>query len=256
MSTPAFAYQGAPVPNPYTFKQCPVSNRVAPTNSAVTVCIKGVASEGTIDIGGLDTTFKGPGVVQGGINLSESFGGTFNWSQALDGQSYSAPEQLLAKPVMAMLGNPSGVKPPAQSQVYVASAQAGPILFGVNAGLVTEIPLTFHLINPLLGNNCYVGTLSDPVVLNLTTGTSGALTGTLGTLAGAHNGNVLYTLGTEVVDNQFTVPGATHCGTGGVWDSVIDANNGLPSAAGANEAILYGNFDLAESRWVKHHLHE
>jgi hypothetical protein len=157
-----------------TFTQCPVDAFVSPINKPVTVCLVGITDQGTINIGGLDTTFHGPGMVQGGINLTESFGGTFNWAQALDGVSFSAPAQLLSKPVMAILGNPSGVTPPAQSQVYVAAKQAGPITFGVsNGGLVTVVPLSFHLQNPLLGPNCYVGMVGNPVTLNLTTGTSG-----------------------------------------------------------------------------------
>jgi hypothetical protein len=219
----------------------------------VEVCLRGVASEGTINIGSIDTTFHGPGIVQGGTG---DLGAPPSWADALDGQSYSAPEQLMSKPVMAALGNPSGVTPPAQSQVYVESEQAGPILFGfVDGATVTTVPLSFHLINPLLGPNCRVGTVQDPVVLNLTTGTSGSLTGTLGTLHVAHT-DILYTLGTEVVDNTFTAPGATGCGSGGVWDSALDSNNGLPSASGNNEAILYGSFDLASAANVEKHLHK
>jgi hypothetical protein len=254
VAAPASAYQGAPAPGWGVFTQCPVTATVAPAgNGKVKVCIKGVASEGTINIGGLDTTFKGPGIVQGGTG---TLGGPATWADALDGQSYSAPEQLLAKPVMAALGNPSGVTPPAQSQVYVASQQAGPMLFDFgSSGTVTTIPLSFHLINPLLGSNCYVGTPKDPVVLNLTTGTSGSLTGTLGTINVSHR-SILYTEGTEVVDNTFTAPGATGCGAGGIWDNALDTNNGLPSASGSNEAILYGSFDLASAANVKYHLHE
>jgi hypothetical protein len=254
VAAPASAYQGAPAPGWGAFSQCPVTATVAPAgNGKVKVCIKGNAGEGTINIGGLDTTFKGPGIVQGGTG---QLGGPATWADALDGQSYSAPEQLLAKPVMAALGNPSGVTPPAQSQVYVESQQAGPILFGFeSSGTVTTIPLSFHLINPLLGPDCHVGTPKDPIVLNLTTGTSGSLTGTLGTVNVARK-SILYTEGTEVVDNTFSAPGATGCGAGGLWDNAIDTNNGLPSASGSNEAILYGSFDLASAANVKYHLHE
>jgi hypothetical protein len=236
------------------FKQCPVDGTLSPAGSGpVAICLHGVAAEGTINIGSLDTTFKGPGLVQGGTG---ALGAAPAWADALDGQSFSAPRQLLAKPILAALGNPQGVKPPAQSQVYVVAQQAGPMAFGfVGSDVVTTIPMSFHLINPLLGNNCFVGTPSDPVVLNLTTGTSGTLTGTLGTLNIAHK-SIAYTTGTEVVDNSFSAPGATGCGSGGVWDSAIDTNNGLPSASGSNEAILYGSFDLAQSTAVKRHLHE
>jgi len=249
---PAYAYRAMPVPNWGVFKQCPVTGTLAPAGSGkVQICLHGVAMEGTINIGGLDTTFRGPGLVQGGTG---SLGAAPSWADALDGQSFSAPQQVLAKPVLAALGNPAGVVPPAQSQVYVVAQQAGPMAFGVvGDAIVTTVPLSFHLINPLVGPNCYVGTPNDPVVLNLTTGTSGALTGTLGT-PNVARGAILYTVGTEVVDGQFSTPGATGCGSGGVWDSAIDTNNGLPSASGANEAILYGSFDLATARQVAHHL--
>jgi len=92
-------------------------------------------------------------------------------------------------------------------------------------------------------------------VLNLTTATSGSLTGTLGTLSLTKQG-IAYTTGTEVVDGLFSAPAATGCGPGGLWDSAIDSNNGLPSASGSNEAILYGSFDLAQASLVKKHLHE
>jgi hypothetical protein len=251
IAAPAAAYPVQPPPGWGVFKQCPVTGTLAPAGSGkVMVCLHGVAAEGTINIGGLDTTFRGPGVIQGGTG---TLGAPPSWADALDGQSFSAPQQLLAKPVLAALGNPQGVAPPAQSQVYVVAQQAGPMAFGVvGAAVVTTVPLSFHLLNPLLGPNCYIGTPSDPVVLNLTTGTSGTLTGTLGSLNVAH-GAIAYTTGTEVVDGQFSTPGATGCGLGGEWDNAIDTNNGLPSASGANEAILYGSFDLATARQVAHH---
>jgi hypothetical protein len=226
-------------------------------NGHVLWCIVGVASQGTIDIGALDTTFHGPGVVDGGSAVNSAI--QPNWVDALDGQSFSAPPQLLSIPVMSLLGNPS-VTPPADSDVWVVTQQAGPMGFSIftpgQGGLnpFTVIPLSFHLVNPLLGPNCYVGTVSDPITLDLTTGTSGALTGTLGSGVGAQNW--LQTNGTEVVDGQFSTPGATGCGTGGVWDSAIDTVGSLPSPSGANKAILYGDFNIGLARWVKRHLHE
>jgi hypothetical protein len=156
--------------------------------------------------------------------------------------------------VEALIGNPSGLTPPSNSQVLVEASQAGQMAFGIaNGGIVTEVPLQFHLVNPLLGPNCYVGTTSSPIVLNLTTGTSGSLTGNIGYVDpyGSFAGG-LYTIGTEVVDNQFTVPAATGCGSGGVWDSAITALEGSNSP-GSNTAIFYGNYALALGSWVKHH---
>jgi hypothetical protein len=218
----------------------------------------GVAAQGTIDIGALDTTFHGPGVVDGATDLNSAT--QPNWVDALNGQSFTAPRQLLSIPVMTLLDNPAGVTPPADSDVYVVAQQAGPMGFSIvtpgQGGInpLTIVPLTFRLENPLLGPNCYVGTDASPVTLNLTTGTSGALTGNLGTLSDAGFSGGLYTIGTEVVDGTFSTPGATGCGIGGEWDSAINTTGNLPSASGANEAILYGNFALARSSWVKHNL--
>jgi hypothetical protein len=252
---PAAAFQGVAPPTPQTFVQCPTGAHVAPTGRKVTACIVGDAAQGTIDIGRLDTTFKGPGIVDGGVNLQESLNGTSNWAQALNGKSFTAPRQLLSVPVMVALGNPRGVTPPAQSQVYVVAQQVGPMLFGViDGGLVTVVPLAFRLENPLLGQDCYVGSSADPVTLSLTTGTSGKLTGNAGTVVVGNKGHTIQTIGTEVVDNEFTVPEATGCGSGGVFDNDLDRTDRLPSPAGANKAILYGNFDIGTAHWVARHL--
>jgi hypothetical protein len=257
LASPSSAIPPIPGLTAQTFQECPVNGAIGGPHGKIALCIVGVAAQGTIDIGALDTTFHGPGMVQGGY----AGGTTPNWIDALDGQSYSAPPQLLSMPVMAILGNPN-VTPPADSDVYVVSQQAGPMGFdlttpgqgGINP--LTIIPLSFHLVNPLLGPNCYIGTDASPVTLNLTTGTSGALAGTIGTFVNGNNDNTLQTIGTEVVDGTFSTPGATGCGIDGVWDSAIDATGDLPSPSGANKAILYGNFGLAVASWVKHQLHE
>ena len=246
-------------PTAQTFRECPVDGAIAGPNGGVSTCIVGVANQGTITIGGLNTTFHGPGQVDGGFAGNSAT--VPNWVQALDGVSFSAPPQLLGKPVMVLLGNPN-ITPPAQSDVFVVAQQAGPMGFSITtpgqSGInpLTVIPLKFHLVNPLLGPNCYIGSNTNPVTVNLTTAMSGTLTGTLGAVGVFAQGNTLQTTGTEVVDGTFATPGATGCGSGGVWDSAIDSTDGLPSPSGANQMILYGNFDLAASAWVEQHLHE
>jgi len=252
---PASAYFGVPKPTPQSFAQCPVHALTSPNNGPVTICILGVSAQGTIDIGGIDTTFHGPGTVQGGCDCD----GTAppNWADALNGHSFTSAPQLLSKAALALVGYPSGVKPPSQSQVYVKARPVGPITFSLlNNGQINPtltLPLSFHIENPLVGSHCYVGTPTDPVTLTLQAGTSGSLTGTLGTLSVFDNGNVVQTIGTETVDGQFSAPGATGCKR---FDNAIDAANNLPSPSGANEAILYGNFDLATAPWVARRLHE
>lgn len=151
-------------------------------------------------------------VFASGCPASRARGG----SRPLDGQSFSAPRQLLPEPVLALLGNPAGVTAP-HANVYAVASQAAPIGFSLNVGseitTTLTLPLKFHMVNSLLGSHCYIGTDADPIVLTLTTGTSGTLTGTLGSLNVFDNGKVLQTVGTEVVDGQFSVPAATAVAT-------------------------------------------
>jgi hypothetical protein len=63
-------------------------------------------------------------------------------------------------------------------------------------------------------------------------------------------------VGTEVVDGQFSVPGATGCGSGGVFDNDINTTNSLPPPSGANQIELYGNFLLAAAKYVRNQLGE
>jgi hypothetical protein len=261
-ATPALAYSGIPAPTPQDFVQCPVNASTGRHHvDKVSTCIVGTASEGTINIGGLDTTFAGPAIVDFGYagNSGKTVDNTVG---ALNGKSYTAPRQLLSEPVMTLIGNPAGVEPPAQSQVYVQTTLVGPITFNLitpgSSGLNPEtiVPLQFTFENPLLGKGCTLGSAADPVTLTLTTGTSGALTGTLGSFNIADNGSIAQTIGTEVVDGSFAVPGVTGCGSGGVFDDEINTLNNLPSPSGANEAILYGSFDLAASSFIKKQLHE
>lgn len=252
----------ASTPTPQTFSQCPVNALVRVPHvghGRVATCLVGVAGTGSFKIGNLIIDFHGPGKVQGGFDANLP-GSPPTWADALDGQSFSAPKQLLPEPVLTLLGNPAGVSPPANSDVFAEASQAGPIGFQISAsqGLVTTltIPLQFHMVNSLLGSHCFIGTVADPIVLTLTTGTSGALTGTLGSLAAFDNGNILQTQNTEVVDGLYTVPGATGCGLGGEWNNDIDATNALPSPSGSNTVQLFGNFNLAAASFIKHQLHE
>lgn len=109
-----------------------------------------------------------------------------------------------------------------------------------------QMPIRVHLINPVLGNNCYVGSPSSPIMLNLTTGTTSPpapnkpITG-VEPHAEFLPGNILALKGGEYVDNAFAAPGANGCRLTLFGFIPIDLNplvnlqSGLPSAAGKNE---------------------
>jgi hypothetical protein len=104
-------------------------------------------------------------------------------------------------------------------------------------GTALRLPVKFHLENPFLGSNCYVGSSSKPVIWNLSSGAPG-FGGEGEFLEGFRivklNNNVL-------VDNTWSAPGVTGCGGPLVellLDPVINVSAGLPAAAGKNSAVL------------------
>ncbi len=108
------------------------------------------------------------------------------------------------------------------------------------SGVGLSLPIKVKLENPLLGEDCYIGSNSDPVTLELTSGTSGSAKGKRGKLSDRAEGGILVITGNTLVSNTFAAPEATGCG--GLFASLIDplvnSKVGLPAAAGTNTAIL------------------
>jgi hypothetical protein len=125
-------------------------------------------------------------------------------------------------------------------------------------GTALSLPVKVKLENPLLGSECYIGSSSSPVTLNLTTGTTKPpapntpISGHLGEVSFLESEGLGYTevKGTKLVDNSFSAPEASGCG--GIFsiiiDPIVDAKLGLPSAGGKNAAIQEGQerYTLAE----------
>ncbi len=63
----------------------------------------------------------------------------------------------------------------------VGAPEVNPVNLLLEQGTALELPVQVHLENPgsfdLLGANCYIGSSTTPITLDLTTGTSGSLTG-------------------------------------------------------------------------------
>ena len=65
----------------------------------------------------------------------------------------------------------------------------GNLLF--QEGTAFRFPVKVHLISPFTGENCYVGSDEHPIVVEFTTGKSGALQGRGGFLAAPSEGEML-----------------------------------------------------------------
>lgn len=122
-------------------------------------------------------------------------------------------------------------------------------------GVGVEEPIRMKLNNPFLGENCYVGSASDPIELQGTTGTTSPplpnkpIHGIAGGLSILEEGNLVLLTGNLTVDNAFSVPAASGCGgsLAPMLDRAIDSRIGLPSPAGRNALIAYNTLREAVS---------
>lgn len=128
------------------------------------------------------------------------------------------------------------------------------------SGTAMILPTQVKLSNPFLGATCYVGSNTNPIIVNTTTGTTSPpegiepMTGRLGKLEFNKEGNIIKIAGARLVDNTFPVPGVTGCGKNGGADAAINAAAGLPSPPGHNRVILEGRLYQAGSSTIKEHL--
>lgn len=124
-------------------------------------------------------------------------------------------------------------------------------------GTALTLPVRVHLKNPLLGSNCYIGSETHPIQLQLTTGTTSPpkpntpISGKTGEL-GEEEGGVLLLENNSLVDNSFSVPTAEGCGEffSFLIDPIVDAKLGLESKGGNNTAILNGEQRVVSAKLV------
>jgi hypothetical protein len=133
---------------------------------------------------------------------------------------------------------------------------------GSEEGIALEMPVKIHLENPLLGDSCYVGSNSAPIIWKLTTGATKPPAGTApihgkgGNLKLFEKSQIGEVTGTKLVDNTWAAPGAHGCGGPIVeWliNPIINSQVGLPSAAGKNVVILNSQTFLALPEAVNEH---
>jgi hypothetical protein len=118
-------------------------------------------------------------------------------------------------------------------------------------GTALKLPIKVKLENLLFGEECYIGSNSSPINLELTTGkTTGGPTGSPGEQTTTEEGGILVISKISLVSNTFTAPAATGCGPFGLLDGIIDSKLGLPASSG-NTAVLNGKVELASASLVE-----
>jgi hypothetical protein len=131
------------------------------------------------------------------------------------------------------------------------------LLFEVGTAL--SLPLKIKLDNVLLGSHCYIGSDSEPIVIDFTSGETSPpppnepIHGSAGTFE-SNEAETLFTLsGGQLVNNPYGAPEANGCG--GIFsffiDPLVNSLLELPSPPGTNTAVLEGVLKSAEAAAVK-----
>jgi hypothetical protein len=253
------------------FSDCPLSN------PAVSGCISSTTESGEFAIGNQKLPIVTPFKLQGGFFEN---GTGFTFVGAADGNTLSkTPVQIeggllgvmkcsAVKNWLARIGCQL-LQTSKITTVTATTELAGPAssillspgdLLG-EQGPALVLPLKVHLENALLGKECYIGSNTSPIVLELTTGTTSPpspntpIKGSTGALTFNSEGTILTLTGESLVNNTFAVPAATGCGgpLAFLIDPIVNARLGLPATPGHNTAIFTGTYKQASAAIVREH---
>lgn len=256
------------------FKTCPYANL------AVDACVYAESTNGTFTMGAKTVPLKNPVILKGGTEfLSEEAGilGPMNFVAPTDGQ-------VLSKTAQPVPGGLTGIVAPSwwpsilrdlfnetinngftgvTATVELAGSASAVKLNVANtvtgSGTALSMPVKVKLSNPFLGNSCYIGSNSNPIQLNLITGTTSPplpnkpITGSPGELSAIESA-ILVDKNNRLVDNSFAAPGANGCGGflfSWAVDPFVNSIVGVPSPAGTNTAILEGSTYLGVAEIIR-----
>jgi hypothetical protein len=225
---------GAPKEGYERFAGCPEGN------AEVFLCQRVNIHGGHFKMGSKDVPITNPIVLSGGLKLSGEI--IFNSQGGL-----SKARQPIPGGLIGLTGLDSLLKALKAEllQVFAVTELAG-TPFIKEGGQEAELPIKVHLESPLLGNNCYVGSNTEPINLNMTLGTTAPpkpnepISGEEPVEGPSDLEGVLLLENGLYVDNSFAAPAASGCvlNLGLIplnIDAVVNLQSGLPAKAGTNE---------------------
>ena len=271
IASPAMATEHHPKGIFAPFADCPLSN------SAVEVCIVAETTSGEFTVGSKTVPINKTITLQGGA-IENPETGELTLVAAEDGNTLSktalnVPGGLLG--IVAPKTWPvwlqeifnnfinegfTGVTETTELAQTASSVKLNTTNLLFEEGTALHLPVKVKLGNVFLGSECYVGSSSTPIILNLTTGTTNPkegpnkpIKGSAGKLAIFEKGALVTLTGGSLVDNTFAAPAATGCG--GVLsflvDPLVDSILGVPAGEGHNTAVLTGKLEEAVAAAVK-----
>lgn len=267
-ASPALAVEHHPKPPFAQFKDCPLANM------SINDCLFAQTKSGEFKVGKKTVPIVNTITLQGGFIGTE---GELKFVAAENGETLSKTPQPVPGGLLGIVA-PSFL-PGFLQELFNEFINKG--ITGVTAttelaapassigldtenlieetGIALSLPVKVKLSNPFLGENCYIGSNSHPVVIEFTTGTTSPpppnkpIKGKAGTLEGEDEFLLIRLKNNSLVNNSFAAPGVEGCG--GIFSFLIDpavnAELGTPSAAGTNTAILNGTLETANANAVR-----
>jgi hypothetical protein len=265
----SFAASHNPTGEYAQFAECPLNN------PETVFCVYSESSGGYFQIGEKTVPLVNTVILQGGIRLGES--GETLFLGAENGVTLSKTPQPVPGGLLGVVApawwptwlqnwfneqiNNGLTGVTATVELAAPATEIGINTFNllIEQGTALSLPVKIKLSNAILGSNCYIGSNSNPVVIDFTTGETSPpppnepIHGAAGELTIGGGGSILTLSGGELVNNSFGAPKAHGCGglLSFFVDPLVDSLVGLPSPAGTNTAILEGKLQTAEATAVK-----
>ena len=245
------------------FAQCPYKN------PEVLKCIVAVTNSGEVVLGSKKVPIVNPVTLQGGFGYpeEEKEGGEFySFYGATNGITLSKAAQPVPGGLAGIINckeisdfflriscevtfenGVTGLNSTLELAKPASAIKISENNLAGQVGTAMQLPVKVHLENPFLGSGCYVGSSSNPLIWNLTTGTTAPsppntpITGKTGKAEFLNEGSILVLNGSKLVDNNWSAPGSSGCGgfpAELLLDPIINAAAGVPAAKGKNTAIL------------------
>jgi len=236
------------------FAQCPVSNE------SVESCLIAKATGGEFTVGSRTVPIKHTVTLQGGLIADAETGG-FKMAAAINGETLSKTPQTVPGGLIGIEGLFGEVTATTELAGSASGITLSPENLIIESGTALTLPVKLKIGNPILGNHCYGGSNSHPIVLNLTTGTTSPpkpnkpISGKRGTISEGEDEEILIISENSLVNNSFAAPGVEGCGLiPFLTDPLVDLAMGVPAGEGHNTAILNGVIKLTSAEDVKERL--
>jgi hypothetical protein len=267
-ASPALAVVHHPKPPFAQFADCPL------VNMSINDCIFAQTKSGEFKVGKKTVPIVNTITLQGGFIGTE---GNLKFVAAEDGNTLSKTAQPVPGGLLGIVA-PSflpgflqtlfnefinkgitGVTATAELAAPASSIGLNTENLLAESGVALSLPLKVKLSNPFLGESCYVGSNAHPVVIEFTTGATSppppnkSIHGKAGEFEEEDEFLLIRLKNNSLVNNSFAAPGAEGCG--GIFsflvDPAVNAELGIPAAAGNNTAILNGTLETANAEAVR-----